>query len=160
MSEFINIASMKSFIKAILPIAAFAGFLILTSFYKQKVEKDAIVGTWLIESGEAKVSIYKNGEKYYGKIVWLKEPNDKNGNPKKDSRNQDEKLKDRTLDSIILIRDLIYNSETKVWHQGKIYKPGLGQEVDCIVTFVDNQTIKVKGMMGLLSETQVWKRVQ
>lgn len=35
-----------------------------------------IVGFWLSQEGNAKVEIYKSGDKYYGKIVWLKTPID------------------------------------------------------------------------------------
>ncbi|MDO7742737.1 MAG: DUF2147 domain-containing protein, partial [Pedobacter sp.] len=44
--------------------------------------KDAIVGTWVNATGEAHVNIYKKGEKYFGKIDWLKAPKDEKGKPK------------------------------------------------------------------------------
>ncbi|HBB58478.1 MAG TPA: DUF2147 domain-containing protein, partial [Chitinophagaceae bacterium] len=47
-----------------------------SSFRVQPGTPDAIVGVWKTGEGNAMVRIYKNGEKYQGKIVWLKEPND------------------------------------------------------------------------------------
>jgi uncharacterized protein (DUF2147 family) len=38
---------------------------------------DAILGNWKTGEGTAVVQIYKQGSNYYGKIVWLKEPNKK-----------------------------------------------------------------------------------
>jgi uncharacterized protein (DUF2147 family) len=37
--------------------------------------KDAIVGKWLNPSGEGQIEIYKKGDKYFGKLAWMKEPN-------------------------------------------------------------------------------------
>ena len=38
-------------------------------------EQGAILGVWVTEGGKARVEVTESGEKYYGKIVWLKEPN-------------------------------------------------------------------------------------
>ena len=32
---------------------------------------DAIVGVWLNKDKDAKIQIYKKGNEYFGKIVWL-----------------------------------------------------------------------------------------
>lgn len=50
--------------------------LLLTSIccFSQTLSADAVIGTWLTASGKAKVQIYKEGDKYNGKIVWLKIP--------------------------------------------------------------------------------------
>lgn len=48
----------------------------LLSFSQEKKSADAILGTWLTGEGNGIVEIYKNGEKFQGRIVWLKEPND------------------------------------------------------------------------------------
>jgi len=62
---------------------------------------DAILGTWLTSDGKAKISITKYGEKYGGKIVWLKEPN-KNGKPKVDELNQDPKKQSLPLLGLVI----------------------------------------------------------
>jgi predicted small secreted protein len=41
-------------------------------------QADSITGTWLTEDKEAHVEISESNNVYYGKIVWLREPN----NPK------------------------------------------------------------------------------
>ena len=54
---------MNTRIKALLLIGSLSCLLALTSLYnKQIMDGDGIIGIWLIESGEAKVAIYKNGE--------------------------------------------------------------------------------------------------
>jgi len=51
---------------------------------------DKIIGLWEPSNGKARVKIEKIGTKYYGKIVWLKEPNDPTTQkPKVDKNNPD-----------------------------------------------------------------------
>jgi len=46
--------------------------LVCISLFGQ-VKADDIVGIWLTGGKEpAKIQVYKSGEKYFGKIVWLK----------------------------------------------------------------------------------------
>ena len=52
------------------------GFLFLSLTLTAQSSKTAIVGTWLNQEKAAKVEIYQQGEKFFGKIVWLKEPNE------------------------------------------------------------------------------------
>lgn len=42
----------------------------------QAQDGDALVGVWEPSHGKARVKIEKIADKYYGKIVWLKEPLD------------------------------------------------------------------------------------
>ncbi|MBC8111629.1 MAG: DUF2147 domain-containing protein, partial [Verrucomicrobia bacterium] len=54
----------------------------------QQDTPDAIIGVWKTGSGKGMVKIYKDNDKYYGKLVWLKEPNDPaTGKPKVDKNN-------------------------------------------------------------------------
>jgi uncharacterized protein (DUF2147 family) len=70
--------------KTVLLIASF-----LFPFAAPVTGPDDIVGVWLTENDESKIQIFKSGNEYFGKIIWLKEPSDKNGNPKKDKNNPD-----------------------------------------------------------------------
>jgi hypothetical protein len=45
-------------------------------------ESDALLGVWESGSGKARVKIDKVSDKFFGKIVWLKEPNNEEGKPK------------------------------------------------------------------------------
>ncbi len=65
--------------------------IILLALTGWKAAAQDITGTWYNAEKDAKIQIYKSGEKYYGKIVWLKNPNDANGNPKTDVKNTDKK---------------------------------------------------------------------
>jgi uncharacterized protein (DUF2147 family) len=56
-------------------------FMGLFSF-AQQTNSDAIIGSWFNQEKDGVVEIYKSGSTYSGKIVWMKTPNDENGNPK------------------------------------------------------------------------------
>jgi uncharacterized protein (DUF2147 family) len=37
---------------------------------------DDVLGIWLNATGKGQIQIFKQGNAYFGKLVWLKEPND------------------------------------------------------------------------------------
>jgi hypothetical protein len=47
---------------------------------------NAIVGVWLTQIKDVKVEIYALEAKYFGRVIWLAEPNDEAGNPKLDEK--------------------------------------------------------------------------
>ena len=63
----------KSLLKITLTLA---GLLLVIFTYSQAQSADDIIGKWLNEDQDAHVQIYKENGKFYGKIVWLKEPNE------------------------------------------------------------------------------------
>ena len=86
---------------------------------------DKILGYYLTLDDDTKkeksqVQIYKNSNgKYYGKIVWLKEPNE-NGKPKLDKHNPDEKLQKRAIMGLEMLKDFTYNKGDQEWSDGMI----------------------------------------
>jgi uncharacterized protein (DUF2147 family) len=70
---------------------------------------DDIVGVWKTGEGTAMVRIYKNGDKYQGKVVWLKEPIDpETGKPKVDKNHPDEASRKRAVLGLINIWGFLY----------------------------------------------------
>ncbi|PYF72641.1 DUF2147 domain-containing protein [Pedobacter nutrimenti] len=136
--------------------------LLLTaiSFSGFSQNKDAIVGQWVNASGEAHIEIYKKSDKFYGKIVWLKEPKDEKGNPKTDVKNSDESLRTRPVMGLELLRDFVYDNGK--WTDGKIYDPKSGKTYSCNITDKGNGTLNIRGYIGisLIGRTEVWKRVK
>jgi hypothetical protein len=65
--------------------------LALTSFNFDSA--DAILGVWANGSNKGHIQLYKQNGKYYGKIIWLKQPFDASGKPKIDKNNPDEKAR-------------------------------------------------------------------
>ncbi len=124
---------------------------------------DEVRGYWLTEKGTSQVWVYKakNG-KYYGKLVWLEEPNE-NGVPKKDKENPDDKLKDRPLLDLLLLKDFNYDSKDAEWENGTIYDPESGKTYDAFMWFENGNydQLKIKGyVMGMrfMGRETTWTR--
>jgi uncharacterized protein (DUF2147 family) len=122
---------------------------------------DAVVGVWKNGEGTGMVQIFKKGEKYFGKIVWLKVPNNPDGTPRTDINNPDEKLRKTPLKGLENLRDFKYIGENK-WEEGNIYDPKVGKDYSCEIKLVDTNTLEVRGFIGvsLFGRTDVWKRQQ
>jgi len=123
---------------------------------------DAILGKWLNEDQDAHVQIYKENGKYYGKIVWLKEPNEPaTGLPKLDDENEDESLRSRPVMGLVLLKDFIYDGDGE-WEDGTIYDPKNGKTYDCYMNFGDNGILKIRGYIGFswIGRNTYWTRVE
>jgi uncharacterized protein (DUF2147 family) len=123
---------------------------------------DAIVGEWLPTEGDAKIKIYKKGNKYQGEIYWLKEPISKiDGKPKRDRYNPDSKLQFRPIIGLVILTDLIYDAKANEW-TGKVYDPKKGRSADCFIVLKNPKTLILTGYMGLrsLNEKKTWLRVK
>lgn len=121
--------------------------------------EDAILGKWMVEAKDCIIEIYKKEGKFYGKIVWLKEPNDKNGKPVKDRGNPDPALQDRTILGLEMIYGFVYKDEA--WKEGRIYNPENGKVYYCKLSLNKDGNLKLRGSLdksGLLGQTQIWTR--
>jgi uncharacterized protein (DUF2147 family) len=125
-------------------------------------QADDLVGVWEPSNGKARVKIDKVGDKYYGRIVWLKEPNDPaTGNPKVDKNNPDEALRTVPLRGYRMLKDFVYKGEG-VWEEGTIYDPENGSTYSCIIKMKDENTLDIRGYIGIktLGRTDEWKRLK
>lgn len=123
-------------------------------------EADRIVGVWEVGSGKARVKITKYGEKYGGKIVWLKEPNYPDGTKKVDKNNPDDTKKTTPLLGMNNLLGFTYKGNAE-YENGTIYDPENGSNYNCVITLEDDNTLKVRGFIGVqvFGRTDTWKRV-
>lgn len=128
---------------------------------------DKILGYYLTfddETGAEKsqVQIYKdpNG-KYYGKVVWLKEPNT-NGKPKVDDKNPDVKLQKRPVMGLEMLKGFKYDKAKEEWSDGTIYNPSSGKTYNSYINFESDTKVKVRGFIGAswmgLGKTVYWTK--
>jgi len=131
---------------------------ILISFTQSPLAQ-SIVGKWKTiddNSGKARsiVEIYKNGDKYFGKIVKLyREP----GEPqdplctecKGDKRDQ------RVL-GMEIITNLEYDPRDEEYTDGEILDPENGNIYDCKIWLDERGKLKVRGYLYFLYRTQTW----
>jgi uncharacterized protein (DUF2147 family) len=134
--------------------------VILASFTVQQNNPDAIIGIWKNGEGTAHIQIYKNGDKYQGKIIWLKELIDpETGKAKLDKHHPDDKNHSRPVMGLINMWGF-KNTGDKEWSGGKIYDPKNGKTYSCKVAMENNNTLKVRGFIGisLIGRTDTWTR--
>lgn len=139
----------------------FGVLLASTSLFAQD-EGDKLTGVWEPSNGKARVKIDKIGNKYFGRIVWLREPNDpETGDPKTDKNNPDPTLQDAPLRGYRLLKDFVYDGDNE-WSGGTIYDPENGSTYDCVITMKDDNTLDIRGYIGIsaFGRTDVWKRLQ
>ncbi len=147
----------KIFLTSLLSI-----LFISISYAQDAAEADRLVGVWEPSHGKAKVKIDKIGEKYYGKIVWLKIPVDpETGEAKVDKNNPDEKLRSTPLRGYRILKDFVYTGKNE-WTEGTIYDPENGNTYSCTIKMTDENTLDIRGYIGVsaLGRTDVWKRLK
>jgi uncharacterized protein (DUF2147 family) len=121
---------------------------------------DALVGVWKTGEGTAMVKIYKNGNKYQGKIVWLKEPNDtETGKPKLDKNHPEAASKSRAILGLVNIWGFSYKGDN-VWDEGSIYDPKNGSTYSCTIKMQNANSLEVRGYIGvsIIGRTDTWTR--
>ncbi|MCG8493899.1 MAG: DUF2147 domain-containing protein [Sneathiellales bacterium] len=116
-----------------------------------------VVGIWETVEGKSHVKIDKCGDKFCGEIIWLKEPNDKNGKPKTDINNQNENLRGRQIVGIQLLKDL-KQIKANEWDNGEIYNPEDGNTYSSEMTLLSDSKLKVEGCVLFLCKEQIWTR--
>ena len=138
----------------------FVGVLISSFSCFASDNPDAIVGVWKTGEGTAMVKIYKNGNKYQGRVVWLKEPIDpETGKPKLDKNNEDASVKSKPVLGLINIWGFEYKSES-LWEGGNIYDPKNGNTYSSTMRLINGNTLEVRGFIGvsLIGRTDTWTR--
>lgn len=121
-------------------------------------QKDKIEGLWYNEEKTAKVEIYKAKDgKFWGKIVWLKEPV-RNGITRTDEKNPKDELKKVPLMGLVLLRHFEIDGTDK-YDDGEIYDPKNGKTYSCKITHRGDK-LDVRGYVGisLIGRTTVWER--
>jgi uncharacterized protein (DUF2147 family) len=125
-------------------------------------EADSVLGLWLNEKKTSKIEIFKKGDKYYGKLAWLKEPNNKEGKPKLDVHNPDEKLKTKPILGLEILKDFEYDGDLE-WEDGTIYDPRDGETYSCSMEMSDDKKeLEIRGYIGisLFGKTTTWTRAK
>jgi uncharacterized protein (DUF2147 family) len=140
----------------------FLSFFLITALKANsgdaQVKPDDIVGIWKTPGHLSEIQIYKTGSKYYGKIVWEKEPNDSSGKPKKDLNNPNPGLRCRLLHGLVIIKNLCFDDDE--WTGGEIYDPESGNDYKIKAELIDKNTLKIRGYIGisLIGKSSVWTR--
>jgi uncharacterized protein (DUF2147 family) len=122
---------------------------------------DAVLGKWINPSGEGQIQIYKKGNLYFGKLAWLKAPNDDaSGQPKTDKNNPDKTQQSKPLLGLEILKNFKFDGDD-VYEDGTKYDPKNGKTYSCKMTINGNK-LKIRGFIGisLLGRSETWTRVK
>ncbi len=131
------------------------------SLMGQTYQEDAILGKWYNQDQTAIAKIYKENGKFYGKLIWLKEPLDPfTKKPKLDKNNPDESLRNRPVLNLLFLTDFVYDDGE--WEDGKIYDPKTGKTYSCYMELKSPDKLKIRGYVGLAAfgKTTIWSKAK
>ncbi|HNW27618.1 MAG TPA: DUF2147 domain-containing protein [Spirochaetota bacterium] len=140
--------------KTMIALTMVAFCIMLTVTLLAAFTADSVIGTWLVPKGDAKVTIYKCGEKFCGKVSWLKTPEDL------DTKNPDPaKRKNKILGMDMLWG---FHFEKGEWVGGQIYDPDSGDTYKCKMYLKSDDKLNVRGYVGvpLFGRSEIWTRVK
>lgn len=136
-------------------------FLVLMSVFAFAQEEDGILGVWENPTGEGHIEIYKKGDAYFGKLVWLRDPSNDDGTPKLDIKNPDPLMKSRPVKDLEILTNFAYKGKN-TWAGGKIYDPKSGNTYSCKMTLKNPNSLYLRGYVGisLFGRSETWTRVK
>ncbi len=119
--------------------------------------QNEIEGIWLTHEKNSRIEISNQGDSYQGRIVWLEQTTDRKGNPLKDRKNPDPKLRDREIMGMEMLSDLTYADG--VW-KGKLYGPKRGRTTDVTLRLLSEEELGVGVSVMGMTRNFTWKRVR
>jgi len=122
-------------------------------------DTNPISGLWLSQNKDAIIEIFSRNDLFFGKIVWLEEPLNEMGNPKKDIENPDPALRNRQIWGLEILQN--FEQKKNKWKGGSIYDPESGKTYSCTMKLKGNY-LYIRGFIGisLLGRTEVWSRTE
>jgi uncharacterized protein (DUF2147 family) len=136
-------------------------FLIITFFLSAhlygQANPDAILGIWFNEEKDAKIKVYRESGKFYGKIVWHKTGDDISAF---DENNPDPELRKRKKVGLVILTDFEFDDGQ--WEQGEIYDPKSGKTYSCVIKLQKDGSLNVRGYIGisLFGRTTSWTKAE
>lgn len=135
--------------------------LIVFSFSAYSYEPksaDEVLGFWLTQEETAVIEIFKENEKFAGKIVWLARIHNKEVSDVLDTENPEEKLRSRSVLGLRNLENFVYDSDE--WNGGSIYDPKSGKTYSAKMTLESENELHLRGYVGvpMFGRTSKWKR--
>jgi uncharacterized protein (DUF2147 family) len=120
---------------------------------------DSPAGLWFTQHEASIIKVAPCGDDFCGALVWMKEPDGADGNPKVDSLNEDPAKRGKPLIGLQILRDLSADSDH--W-RGKAYNPEDGKTYDITFKVVPpGDTADIEGcILKILCKTDVFTRTQ
>jgi uncharacterized protein (DUF2147 family) len=140
----------------------------LTAVLPFKVHAAAgdILGIWLNAEQDASIEITMCGERYCGRIIWLKEPDypagakdGMPGTPKLDHNNPDPMHRKDPIIGLEIVKAFRFVGDDR-WEDGTVYDPKNGKTYQGKMTLLSSHRLDLRGFIGisLLGRTTTWTR--
>ena len=132
-----------------------------TGSFAQSNPADKIVGVWFSEANALKIEIFKSGNTYSGKLLQAKFIFETDGvTPKKDIKNPNEKLRNRSRLGLVHITELVYDDGK--YSNGVLYSVETGGTYSLKGELKGPNDLETRGFKGvpMIGRTYKWKRVQ
>lgn len=109
-----------------------------------KSDEDAICGVWYTNNNNSKVEIYNDNGNYFGRIIWLKDPN------KSMYTNQ------------LVILNMAYNQNRQMWDSGTLYYPVNDAQYKGFIELRNRDTLLIRAYVGtpFMGKTITWVRAK
>jgi uncharacterized protein (DUF2147 family) len=117
-----------------------------------------ILGIWWTDQNKGRVEIANctpPAQGLCGKIIWIKEPNDKQGRPLTDKANKNASLRNRPILGLQIFGGWREVGPNK-W-KGSVYDPEDGQAYDVEITMTGDK-LKLEGCIAFLCDSDTWMR--
>ncbi len=130
-------------------------FVLIASIAKAQYKADDIIGTWLSENKDGKIKIFKQGDKYFGRVVWGKD------GTRLDTKNPDASLRTQKIIGSIILKNFVFNG-SDTWEEGSIYDPNNGKTYSSLMKLENTQTLNLRGYIGFsfIGRSTTWTRVK
>jgi len=140
------------------PLLCVSIFALTLASYAGLAQQKEIEGRWLSGDGDGWIEIRLIADTLTG--VAAGSTTAKKGDPPRlDDKNPDPDLRNRPIEGMTIMSGFQYAGDGR-WTGGKIYDPNSGKTYKATVTLVDNDTLKLRGYIGvsLFGRTDTWTR--
>ncbi|PKP23090.1 MAG: DUF2147 domain-containing protein [Bacteroidetes bacterium HGW-Bacteroidetes-21] len=116
-------------------------------------------GKWITEEGKSVVEIYEQNGQYFGKIIWIKNPLNKDGKPLIDNKNPDLSQRGKEIKGLVFMKNFTFDGKN-MWKDGNLYDPESGNTYSGYLKLKSQDILELRGYMGvsMLGRTSTWVR--
>lgn len=134
----------------------------LVAFASESSAARPETGVWIDDTGQGAIEVYicqDNANRLCGRIVWLKEPLNDQGQPKHDRHNPNPDLQGRPICGLGILGNLGLMSDG-TFDGGWIYDPKVGKSYSASIQLAQPDKLVVTGYLGvkMLGKSFTWTR--
>ena len=121
-------------------------------------QEQGILGLWTTDQGKGRVEIVRCAAPkpgLCGTIVWISEPNDKQGKPQTDKANKNARLRNRPIVGLRIFEGWREAGPNK-W-KGAVYDPEDGRVYDVDISLAGDR-LTLTGCIAFLCDSDTWTR--